>query len=364
MNRKQFILLLVLAALVGSAGLIVYRHNHGAWESSGTAIGGKLLPGLSINDVAQIHIQSGTNTLLLARRDNLWRVRERGDYPANFSQISDLLLKCAGLKAVQSLTVGPSQLGRLDLLPPGSPDHAATLVEFKDQTGKTLATILLGKKHLKPSGSSDGMDGLGAGGWPDGRYVMTGAGSDSVAVISDPLDTIQPQPEQWLNKDFLSIEKPSAIDVQFAVATNSWKLKRSSETNEWQLADAQADEKLDPSKLSSVTSPFSSPGFNDAEPLSANANSQASNTILTVDTFEGLTYVARIGSAKDGDYPVSFSISAKPSAPPAAADKAAAAKLYDQWVYFIPSYAVDEMLKTRSQLLVQETNSVPAVSAK
>jgi hypothetical protein len=364
MNRKQFILLLVLAALVGSAGLIVYRHNHGAWESSGTAIGGKLLPGLSINDVAQIHIQSGMNTLLLARRDNLWRVQERGDYPANFSQISDVLLKCSDLKVIQSITVGPSQLGRLDLLPPGSPEHAATLVEFKDPAGKTLATILLGKKHLRQTGAGEGMDGLGAGGWPDGRYVMTGAGSDSVAVISDPLDTIQPQPEQWLNKDFLSIEKPSAIDVQFAVATNSWKLKRASETNEWQLADARADEKLDPSKLSSVTGPISSPSFNDVTPLGTNTDLQASNTVLTVDTFDGLIYVARIGSAKDGNYPVSFSISAKPSSPPAAADKAAAAKQYDQWEYFLPSYAVDEILKTRSQLLVQETNSVPAVSAR
>jgi hypothetical protein len=130
------------------------------------------------------------------------------------------------------------------------------------------------------------------------------------------------------------------------------------------LADARAAEKLDSSKISSVTSPFSSPSFNDVEPLSDKAGSPDANTVLTVDTFEGLTYVARIGSAKDGNYPVSFSISASPSAPPVAADKVAAAKQYDQWVYFIPSYTVDEMLKTRSQLLVQQTNSAPTVPAK
>src|SRR5271156_3692075 len=107
MNGKQFILLLGLAALIGSAGLIVYQRNHSAWESASAAIGGKLLPGLTINDVEQIRIQSGTNTLLLARRDDLWRVQERGGYPANFSQISDLLLKCADLKIIQNQTVGP-----------------------------------------------------------------------------------------------------------------------------------------------------------------------------------------------------------------------------------------------------------------
>ena len=87
-------------------------------------------------------------TLNLARRDNLWRVRERGDYPANFSQISGLLLKLADLKIVQTEEVGPSQLGRFELLPPGAQTNSGTLVEFKDQSGKTLNTLLLGKTHM------------------------------------------------------------------------------------------------------------------------------------------------------------------------------------------------------------------------
>ena len=363
MNRKQFILLLVLAVLIGSAGLIVYQHNHAGWESADTSIGGKLLPGLAINDVAQIHFQSGTNSLLLGRRDNVWQVQERGNYPANFPKISDLLLKFADLKIIQNEDVGPSQLARLDLLPPGAPSNAATLIEFKDQTGKTLASILLGKKHLKqPAANADvsGMDGD----WPDGRFVTTGPGASSVAVISDPLDIVLPQPDQWLNKDFISIEKPSIISVQFSVATNSWKLIRTSETNEWELADAGAHEMLDPSKIYGVTRPFSSPTFDDVAPLNPNAQPLASNTILTVETFEGLIYVASFGAEKDGRYPVTFAISAKPSAPSTAAVKLAQANQFTRWLYYVPSYSVDEILKSRNQLLLQETNSVTAASSK
>ena len=66
--------------------------------------------------------------------------------------------------------------------------------------------------------------GMGDEGWPDGRYVMAGAGAKTVALISDPLDNVQPKPEQWLNKDFLSVEKPRTIAVKFPEATNSWKL--------------------------------------------------------------------------------------------------------------------------------------------
>ena len=40
---------------------------------------------LPVNDVAAIVIKGGTNQLDLVRKDNLWRVKQRNDYPANFS---------------------------------------------------------------------------------------------------------------------------------------------------------------------------------------------------------------------------------------------------------------------------------------
>ena len=189
---------------------IVHQRSNQSWQSADAAIGQKLLPNLAVNDIAQITIQSGTNELHLARRDNLWRVRERGDYPANFSQISGLLLKLADLKIVQSrggraVATGPVS----NCCRPARRTNAATLVEFKDQTGKTLDSLLLGKKHLSKPPANSQMSGMGDEGWPDGRYVMAGAGAKTVDVISDPLDNVQPQPEEWLDKDFLSIEKPS-----------------------------------------------------------------------------------------------------------------------------------------------------------
>ena len=68
--------------------------------------------------------------------------------------------------------------------------------------------------------------------------------------------------------------------MQFPEATNSWKLTRASATNDWQLADAKPDEKLDSSKISGVTSPFSSASFNDVAPLKPGG--AATNTVLTV----------------------------------------------------------------------------------
>ena len=385
MNRKQFIILLVLVVVIGGAGLVIHQRNRQSWQSAGTAIGQKLLPNLAVNDIAQIQIQSGTNILNLARKNDLWRVAERADYPADFNKISGLLLKLADLKVVQSDEMGPSQLSRLDLLPPGPGTNTATLIEFKDQSGKALDSLLLGKQHQQKPPANSQFGGMGDEGWPDGRYVMTGGDGKTVDVISDPLETVQAQPEPWLNKEFLSIENPRSIAVQFPETTNSWKLTRASTTNDWQLAGAQPGEKLDATKISDVTSPFASASFSDVEPLGTAAITNLA--MLTVKTFDGFTYVADIRPKQGDNYPVSLNISA--SLPAARfttqeekpGDKAKldqafkaehdrlTAKLareqsYEKWIYSLPAYSLDELLKTRSQLLTEEKKPAPAEPAK
>ena len=265
MNRKQFFILLIAVLVVGGGGLLVYRNSNNSWENPGTTLGGKLLPGLAINDVAAITIKGGTNELHLVRQDSLWRVRERGNYPANFAQISEWLIKLSDMKIAQSEEVGPSQLSRFDLLPAGGAEHTATSVELLDASGKPLATLLVGKTHMKKPASQQPA-GMGDGGWPDGRYVQVGNATNTLDVVADPLENTQPKPDQWLNKDFLNVEKPGTITVDFPEATNSWSLTRASETNDWSLTAASPKEKLDSTKTSGVTTPFSSAAFNDVLP--------------------------------------------------------------------------------------------------
>src|ERR1017187_1921280 len=129
MNRKQLIVLIVLLVVLGIVGLKLYQSNQTSWQGGarqGTPL--KLLGDLPVNDVAAIVIKGGTNQLDLVKKDGLWRVKERNDYPANFSEISGFLLKAADLKAAQTEEIGPSQLGRYKLLPPGpiSSDRKST----------------------------------------------------------------------------------------------------------------------------------------------------------------------------------------------------------------------------------------------
>ena len=389
MNRNQFVILLVLVAILGAAGLVIHQRGQQSWHSAGQAIGQKWLPNFPVNDIAQIVVKSGTNQLNLARRDNIWCVAERSNYPANFPQISEFLLKLADFKIAQVEEIGLSQLGHFELLPAGAGANTGTAVEFKDASGKTRNVVLLGKKHLHKPAANSRFGGMGDEGWADGRYVKADD-AKTVALISDALDSVQPKPDSWLNKDFFSIEKPRSMAVQFPEATNSWKLSRVSETNEWQLADAKAGEKLDDAKTSGVTSPFSSPSFNDV--LSGDTKPETAGltnvTTVTVETFDGFIYTIKLGQKRGEDFPLSLTINAnlpanrlaaKDEKPEdkssrdqefAAQHKKLASKLASEtrlanWIYFVPGYTVESLLKPRGELLADtKKDEKPAATAK
>src|SRR5436190_427586 len=84
MNRKQLIILLTLAAIVGGAGVVVYQKQNASRQSGNSGIGQKLLGDFPVNDVTHLAIRRGANEVNLIRKDDQWRVRERSDYPANF----------------------------------------------------------------------------------------------------------------------------------------------------------------------------------------------------------------------------------------------------------------------------------------
>ena len=383
MNRKQFFILLVLVVVLGVAGLIVYQRNQTSWQGAGRKGAAlKLLGDLPVNDVAVIVIKGGSNQLDLVKKDNLWRVKERDDYPANFSEISGFLLKAADLKAVQMEEIGPSQLGRYKLLPPGQGTNTAILVELRDQNGKVIKSLLLGKTHMRRSESrSSSMGEIGENeGFPDGRYVMVGTGAKTVAVVSDPLSNLEAKPDQWLNKDFFKVEKIRSIAVMFPIATNSWKVTRETETgSDWKLAEAKPGEQLDSSKASNFSYALNSPSFNDVLPVGTKPEQSGLDkpTVITLDTFDNFTYTIKLGQKTNDNLSLVVSVTAQlpkertPGKDEKAEDKArldkefkekqkkyedklSQEKSFEKWVYLVSNLTVDSLLKERAQLLVEK----------
>ena len=383
MNRKQLIILVVLVVALGIAGKVLYQRNHSSWQGGGRQGAAlKLMGDLPINDVAAIVIKGGTNELDLVKKDNLWRVKERDDYPANFSEISGFLLKAVDLKAAQTEEIGPSQLGRYKLLPPGPATNTAVLVELRDQNGKVIKSLLLGKTHMRKSeGRPSPMGEMGDNeGWPDGRYVMVGTGAKTVAVISDPLSNLEAKPEAWLNKDFFKVEKIRSIAVAYPVPTNSWKVTRDTETgSDWKLAGAKPEEKIDSAKTSNFSYALSSPSFTDVMPPNTKPEQTGLDkpTVITLDTFDNFTYTVKVGQKTNDNMPMVVAITAQipkertPGKDEKAEDKArldkefkdkqkkledklAQEKRFENWKYLVSNWTLESLLKDRGQLLVEK----------
>lgn len=383
MNRKQLIILIVLVVVIGGASVLFLKRQNNENLPSAQKLGQKLFPKLPINDVAQIQIKQSGTELNLVKQDDLWRVKERNNYPANFSQISDFLVKAGDLKIAQSEEVGASQLAKLELLDPSKGTGSGTQLELKDKSGKAIQSAILGKKLIK---KSDRPSQFGDEGFPIGRYVSLPSDIKNVFVISDSLSDIEAKPENWLNKDFFKVEKVKSISLVSTNATNSWKLSRTNESSSWVLADVKAGEELDTNKVSGVANSLASPAFVD---VAVDAKPEQSGLdkplVATLETFDGFTYTLNIGKPSIENYYLTMAMNAnlpkervtgKDEKPEDKAkldkefldknkqleEKLKREKAFEKWTYLVAKWTLDPLLRDRAQLMVEkkeETKDAP-----
>lgn len=377
MNRNQLILLIVIGAVVGGIGYNLSRKEQATWSQSAQKMGEKLFKDFDVNKVEAVSIKAQTNTLTLAKESEIWVVKERGGYPANFGNLQDFLLKLRELKIAQPVKAGSGQLARLELTPPDKTTNSGSLVELKDKSGKVLASLLLGKKHMK---ESPGSSQFGGGGWPDGRYIMVGGDAKNVALVSETFANLEPKPEEWLDKDFLKVEKLRAISVTAAQPTNSWKLSRETESGEWKLADATATEQLDSGKTSGLNYLLNSASFHDVAGTEKKPEEMGLDKPLLakLETFDNFAYTVKVGKADaENRYFVQFAATAdlpKERAPgkdekpedkekldkefkekaAKLQEKLKKEQLHDKWVYVVDKWSIDNLLKERREFLAEK----------
>jgi hypothetical protein len=372
MKSKQLTILVLAALVLGGGGLLVLKNRQAEFAESKGNVGGVVLGAFDVNAVAGLRLTQGTNVVNITKAGDDWVVKERGGYPANFDEVRSFVRKLAELKVTQPVKVGASRLPMLELT-----KEAGTFVEFLDKDGKALKSVTLGKQ-LSAAGGNDNSPFGGGGGMPNGRYLQTGAGPETVVVVNDPLSSAKTDASEWIAKEFIKVEQPVSVVVAGATPTNSFSLVRTNEFADWTLADAQPGEDLDKNKLYSFNSLLSAPSFNDlvlAPDLAKLGLDQP--TKATIKTAGGFTYEVKLGKADGDNYPLQVSVSAdlkkqreagtdeKPE-DKAKLDKEFADKLAKQeeklkseqsfakWTYTVSKWTVDALLKGRGELLAEK----------
>ncbi|MBY0269749.1 MAG: DUF4340 domain-containing protein [Burkholderiales bacterium] len=370
MNRKQFLWLMLAVVIMCGAGLALFWQDLTAYRDSGAKIGARLLPPMKVSDVAKLRLQDATGEVTLAVKDKVWRVEQRGGYPADFAEISGLILKLLEAKVVQSEVVGASLHGRLNLLAPdkGAKEGTGTLVELSDAAGKVLVSMVLGKVSLK----KDPMNPLpnAKDGVPAGRHILVAGKGDNVFVVSDPLEKAVARPGAWLAKDFFKIDRIKTLQLAGEPAS-SWKITRDEEWGQWKFAAGGGQ--LDPSAAVSANNAWSGLSFTDVILDDKTGTDKA--VTFTAQTFDDLTYTVKLAPHTDGDYVLRFSVAGTPpkTRKPEPNEKAEDAAKRDkefadnrqrlearvmleqarsQWAYLVPGKQVAPLLLKREQMVV------------
>lgn len=393
MNRKQLLIAFGLALVLGGLGWVVYQNKQAEYGGSQSATrsgqdGNKVFAQFPVNDIAQVTVRQKTNSVTLVKKDDVWTVKERGGYAANFSALREFMQKVWELRVTRALPkAGARQIEKLELV--GPEKGPGTLVEFKDPSGKTLASLLLGAKSMREGGGEGPMGG--GGGWPNGRYIMADGNAKSVALVTEPFASIEPKAEDWLGKDWFKVEKIKSAAVVLPDASGNWKIERESESGEWKLAGAKAGESLDSSKTSALGWLLNAPAFDDVLPGAAPAEAGLDKpaSVATLTTFDGLSYTLKIGRkntnddskvtlqvAVAGDF-AKERVAGKDEKPEDKAkldkefkdktdklqEKLKTEKAFAPWIYQVSKFTVETLLKDRKEFLSTNAPAAPAAPA-
>ncbi len=378
MDRKQLNILLIILAVLGAVavGLEFMQSGHVTTVKS-TSAGEEVFKNFPVNDVRAVTVKTADSEVNLVQKDKVWEVAERDGFKADSKRIESMLLGLWQLKILEGIQAGPSQYGRLDLLPPAEENagKSATLVTFKDEDGKILRELFLGKVYERQENRPDPFTGDMAK-TSAGRYLKTGD-SDAVWLVSETFDDLKTDPSEWLDDAFFKVEKVKTISIDTGNKADNWKLTRKAEDKNFDLVGAKPDERLDYNKIASMKNAFSSPRFEDVV-TGEEAKEKPDKTTFVVETFDGFTYTVSVGEKNDlNEYRLAFDVTAdfqeerKPGKDESEEDKkkedkafqknleALKAKLEKEKaladrVYVVRSYVVDSLKKTRAEILTEE----------
>jgi hypothetical protein len=209
-----------------------------------------------------------------------------------------------------------------------------------------------------------------------GRFVYNPAVKDHVYLVSESFYSVEPVTQgAWLDKTFISPGELTEVDQAASGNNPGWKIVRKDSKADWQLEGLQSGESLEKTFAESLSN--FSPTFVDVRPATVSPDETGLNDPfkVTIKTADGFTYNLLLGKeGPDKTRYVQCTVNAdlpatrtpEPNEKPEdkktkdeAFDKKIASlteqlkkeKQYEKWVYLIPDYSLQQILKRRDEII-------------
>ncbi|WP_419661685.1 uncharacterized protein Dvar_21200 [Desulfosarcina variabilis str. Montpellier] len=241
MKGKTFLILLVAAGVLVALAFLRFSDDR---HTGDTNMGKKLFSDLPVNQVASITIADTTSSVTLIKGDKTWQVKERSDYPADFGELRDTVVKLSRLKIGRSFTGTDESLTRLSLLAPSAAEEKGrgTQMILKDSSGAVLADVILGQTRQS--------DGGGSG----GQYLKK-SDDDTVYLVDGSFRFLKTAPADWLQDEILNIKADAIASVTCYAddaAEPVYSLSRPEKGQKPQMTPIPPDRNVDSTKIDQV----------------------------------------------------------------------------------------------------------------
>lgn len=156
--KQKFVFALAGAAAIAAVlavGTILAQPR----SESSDRLGELVFPGLieRVQDnLKSVVIRHEGGTISLDRDGNVFRYRERANYPADPNKVVDLVVDIARLTKLEAKTSRPERYARLQLQDPTEKGSTAKQVTLIDTSGKEMASLIVGKRSYTLGGKEGG----------------------------------------------------------------------------------------------------------------------------------------------------------------------------------------------------------------
>ena len=144
-GAKSFIFLILLTVII-LVGIFLVPEEKSTIDRAGEPLFPQLIQELeAINKVVAT---SAGETVNLIREGEQWQVEERQDYPANWQEVTSLLIGTAELRRIEPKTAKPENYEQLEVGDPTDPDSASIQYELYRADDQLAASYIMGKRRI------------------------------------------------------------------------------------------------------------------------------------------------------------------------------------------------------------------------
>lgn len=280
MKPRTSLLLAVIAVVVLAVGL--YFGTGQTPERHFTA-GTLVFPGLTakLQDAARLEISNQGKTLVVAKRNDVWGLADRGYYPVEADKLREILSGLTELRLTEPRTSDPTHFAVLGVDDPNGKTSTANLLRVFDAKGGLIAELIVGHRRVRTRGDV-----------PESIYVRRPG--ENQAWLAEGRLPVDADPQLWLERDIANIPIDKVADVTVHRGDETLVFRRDGTKT---VLESPADHpKLDDYKIEDVFRGLENLTLTDVRPIAGMPGAKIGDASYV--TTDGLTLA--IAVFKDG----------------------------------------------------------------